>query len=453
MMGHDLLAAEDFQLCVPFDFACATNNAAAIIGGVGRAASNTVLKSWADGVFETLTDTLVRIGTFWVEVDTPDLRGGSSEAVFVQSHLYVFVIAAVMVSVIAAGIQLATGRSGRPLRDLMSAVLTYMTVAVAGIGIVHYLIQAADAFSQWILDEATGGDGTQFAFSLFQGGLLAGQYTGTLGPILIIILGLFGIIANVVQIGMMMLRSAFLVILVGILPISAACTNTTWGRSWFTKNVTWLVAFVLYKPAASIVYAVAIKLTSRAGFADQWSSDDVSTFIMGILLLVAAVLVLPALIGFVVPASAAMSQGGPGVGDTAVMGAMATGSIMSMHSSHSASTHSGGDGAHLPDSRTSGAQASAPSEPPPVSSTHGGAGTASPAAPSAGASTGGAATSAVSASPGTAGAGAASHGAAAGATVATGGVAAAVIAGAQVASEVTKTASDAATGAAGVAKE
>ncbi|MBB6335449.1 hypothetical protein [Schaalia hyovaginalis] len=448
MMGHDLLAAEDLQLCVPFDFACATNNAAAIIGGVGRAASNTVLKSWADGVFETLTDTLVRIGTFWVEVDTPDLRGGSSEAVFVQSHLYVFVIAAVMVSVIAAGIQLATGRSGRPLRDLMSAVLTYMTVAVAGIGIVHYLIQAADAFSQWILDEATGGDGTQFAFSLFQGGLLAGQYTGTLGPILIIILGLFGIIANVVQIGMMMLRSAFLVILVGILPISAACTNTTWGRSWFTKNVTWLVAFVLYKPAASIVYAVAIKLTSRAGFADQWSSDDVTTFIMGILLLVAAVLVLPALIGFVVPASAAMSQGGPGVGDTAVMGAMATGSIMSMHSSHTASVHSGGAGASSPSpAGGGGAAGSSSSTPAPASSpapTHGGGASASSGA-SAGAP--------ASAGGGAAGGAASGGAAAAGATVATGGVAAAVIAGAQVASEVTKTASDAATGAAGVAKE
>lgn len=442
MMGSDLLAAEDLQLCFPFDFACATNNAAVIIGGVGKAASNTVLKSWADGVFETLTDTLVRIGTFWVGVETPDLKGPSSEAVFVQSHLHVFVIAAVMISVIAAGIQLATGRSGRPVRDLVASLLTYMTVAVAGIAIVNYMIQAADAFSQWILDEATGGEPGQFAFSLFQGGLVAGQYTGTLGPILIIILGLFGILANVVQIGMMMLRSAFLVILVGILPISAACTNTTWGRSWFTKNVTWLVAFLLYKPAASIVYAVAIKLTSRSGFADQWSNDDITTFIMGILLLVSAVLVLPALVGFVVPASAAMSQGGPGVGDTAVMGAMATGSVMSMHSSHSSSAHMGGGGAAPAPSSARGSDSSAspasPQTPSPAD-----AGSGASASSSAGTHAAGATGT------NTAGAGATSSGAAAGATVATGGVAAALIAGAQVGSEVTKTASEAATGAAG----
>ncbi|MDY3666335.1 MAG: hypothetical protein SOX57_07430 [Schaalia hyovaginalis] len=436
--------AIDLDLCLPFDFVCAGKNAASIIGSVGRAAGNTVMKSWADAVFETLTDTLVRIGTFWVGVDTPSLTGTDSEVGFVTGHLTVLTLAVVTVSVIAAGIQLATGHSGRPFRDLVTGILTFMTVAIAGAATCQLLVSAADSFSEWIISEATGDVGSNFAFSLFQGGLIAGQYAGTLAPVLIILLGLFGIIANVVQIGMMMLRSAFLIILAAVLPISAAGSNTPWGKGWFQKNVTWLMAFILYKPAAAIVYAVAIKLTSRDGFADQWSSDDVTTFIMGILLLIAAVLVLPALIGFIVPASAAMSQGGPGVGDTAVMGAMATGSVMSMHSSHTASVHSGGAGASSPSpAGGGGAAGSSSSTPAPASSpapTHGGG-----ASVSSGVSAGAPA----SAGGGAAGGAASGGAAAAGATAATGGVAAVVMAGAQIGSGVTSAASEAATGAAG----
>lgn len=422
-----LLPADGLSICMPFDFGCAANNAATIVGGVGKAASNTVLKSWSDAVFESLTDTLVRIGTFWVKVGTPSVTSPASEVAFIQNHLAFLTVAAVTISAIAAGIQLAAGRTGAPMHELVKAFATYLVVAGAGAVGAGYLIHIADAFSQWILEQATGDDGTQFAFSLFQGGLVAGAYTGSLGPILVILLGLFGIIANVIQIGMMMLRSAFLVILIGILPISASMTNTTWGKSWFNKNITWLVAFLLYKPAASIVYAVAIKLTSRRGFVDQWSSDDVTTFIMGILLLVAAVFVLPALIGFVVPASAAMSQGGPGVGDSVVMGAMATGSIMSMHSAHSSSTHSGGPGAAAP-GRAEGSGTSAAggdrSAPDIAPASAGSSSAAGPGAAGAGATSAGAG----------AGAGAsagASAGAAVGATAATGGLAAPVIVGAQ----------------------
>ena len=414
-----LLPADGLSICMPFDFGCAANNAATIVDGVGRAVSNTVLKSWSDAVFESLTDTLVRIGTFWVKVGTPSVVSPASEVAFIQNHLAFLTVAAVTISAIAAGIQLAVGRTGAPMRELVKAFATYLAVAGVGALGAGYLIHIADSFSQWILEQATGDDGTQFAFSLFQGGLVAGAYTGSLGPILVILLGLFGIIANVIQIGMMMLRSAFLIILIGILPISAAMTNTTWGKSWFNKNITWLVAFLLYKPAASIVYAVAIKLTSRRGFVDQWSSDDVTTFIMGILLLVAAVFVLPALIGFVVPASAAMSQGGPGVGDSVVMGAMATGSIMSMHSAHSSSTHSGGPGAAAP-GRAEGSDTSAA----------GGGRSARDVAPASAGSSSAAGTGAAGAGATSAGAGA-SAGAAAGATAATGGAAAPVIVGAQ----------------------
>ncbi|MGC5301772.1 hypothetical protein, partial [Escherichia coli] len=69
--------------------------------------------------------------------------------------------------------------------------------------------------------------------------------TGGLGALLIIILGLIAILATAFQIVLMIARGGMLVILTGILPLSAAATNTEMGKGWFKKNVGWLVAFIL----------------------------------------------------------------------------------------------------------------------------------------------------------------------------------------------------------------
>jgi hypothetical protein len=62
---------------------------------------------------------------------------------------------------------------------------------------------------------------------------------------LVIVLGLIASLAAFVQIVLMVARSGMLVILAGILPISAAATNTEMGKGWFRKCVGWLVAFLL----------------------------------------------------------------------------------------------------------------------------------------------------------------------------------------------------------------
>ena len=51
-----------------------------------------------------------------------------------------------------------------------------------------------------------------------------------------------------------------LILLLGVLPIAAAATNTEMGRGWFKQIIAWLLAFILYKPVAAIVYATAIRL-------------------------------------------------------------------------------------------------------------------------------------------------------------------------------------------------
>jgi uncharacterized membrane protein HdeD (DUF308 family) len=92
---------------------------------------------------------------------------------------------------------------------------------------------------------------------------------GGLGALLIIILGLIAILAAAFQIVLMVARGGMLVILAGILPLSASFTNTEMGKSWFKKCIAWLVAFILYKPAAAIVYAAAFQLVGTDVFSDD----------------------------------------------------------------------------------------------------------------------------------------------------------------------------------------
>ena len=72
----------------------------------------------------------------------------------------------------------------------------------------------------------------------------------------------------------------------------------------------WLVAFILYKPAAAIVYAAAFQLAGTNVF-----QDDGTGFIAvltGLILMVLALFAMPALMRFVTPLVGAMSAGAGG---------------------------------------------------------------------------------------------------------------------------------------------
>jgi len=73
-----------------------------------------------------------------------------------------------------------------------------------------------------------------------------------------------------------------LVILAGVLPTSASFTSTEIGKAQFQKLVAWLIAFMLYKPAAAIVYATAFKLSGVNLFGD----DGLISLVTGMMLMV-----------------------------------------------------------------------------------------------------------------------------------------------------------------------
>lgn len=124
--------------------------------------------------------------------------------------------------------------------------------------------------------------------------------------------------------------------LAGTLPLSAAALSTPAGKAWFKRSVGWIIAFLLYKPAAALVYASAFSLTANA--------KDLLSVLSGLMLILLSVFALPALMRLAVPMVAAATGGGGGELAVAGVGAaLATGARRG-GSSSSGGSKSGGSG-------------------------------------------------------------------------------------------------------------
>lgn len=404
-------------------------NLAEVANGVVGDALGALAKAVGDAVGSVLTN----LATVWVDVGTPNLTtsgNNPSDAVaFIQDSLWWYMAAAAVLSVMVGGARMAWTMRAEPGKDVLRSLMTLTAVSGAGLAVVALAVEAADRFAEWIIDRSTVG--TNFGENL--GALLLTPLltqppgAGTTQPVLIVILlGLVALISSFVQIVLMIVRSGMLVILAGILPLAASFTTTETGRTWFRRCCAWLIAFILYKPAAAIVYATAFRLAG----ADLFSGSDdsgVLDVLVGVTMMVLAILALPALMRFVTPAVAVMSgSGGGGAGMAAAAAAIPTGAAFARSGRNGSSGSTGGRG------------------PAGASSTGGGPSTAgSSGAAQVPAQTGGTGAAATGAR--AAGGGAAGAGTAATAGAAATGVGAVVAAGAMAAQATQRAATDAAT--------
>jgi len=173
-----------------------------------------------------------------------------------------------------------------------------MTVVTgAGATIIEALLTGFDAMARWVLDN--GFDGTAVGLRLAALGNLPGTGGG-----LVFLLAFFGMVASLVQVGIMLVRGAILAVLVGILPVAAASAITETGYEWFKKLAGWIGSFTLYKLVAAVVYAAAFTIIGDA--------TDLAGVVSGFSLMIVSILALPALLRLLPPAAGAIGGGGGG---------------------------------------------------------------------------------------------------------------------------------------------
>lgn len=271
--------------------------------------------------------------------------GAGGPTAFLQSALWWYAAAGATLSVIVAGIRLVWERRAQPGLDLIRSLLTLIVVSAAGVTIIWALIRVADKFSTWILHESLSCDVTQATcFGPNFIGLFALAYGNE--PLLTVLLGLVITLSLLIQIVLTFIRSGMLVILTGVLPLASSATNTEMGRTWFKKCTSWLIAFILYKPAASIVYAAAFQLVGS----NLFSSGGVLKMLAGTTMILIAIFTLPALMKLVTPAVGVMSgeaASGAHIASTA-LAAAPTGALQSFGRMGSAAGSAATDGSAGP---------------------------------------------------------------------------------------------------------
>jgi len=371
---------------------------------------------------KSLGEMILNLGTWWVKAPVPSLFVTSSPAYKLQDYLR-FLLAAVMIaSLIFAGIKVIIDGRGDSLRQVAQSLITVVVISGAGLTLASALISIFDETSVWLLNTVTEESAETFGKRIIPVLWESTQVPG--GTVPVLLLALAGILANIIQMAMIWIRSILLMVIMGLAPIIASTIGTSWGRAWAGKILGFFSGLVLYKLAVSIIYATTILfLTSESSGLEGFVS-----FLVGVMLMVFAAVCPFALVGLLMPTGAMIASSMGGVGGAATGAAtVASGAVDVVHRGH--------------------VSADAPPAPSPHDGTPGGSGSPSgaTAAPDAGAVGSSGAAGASTGAAGGAPAGAAEGGAAAGsaaAGAATGGAALIVQAVAEGASQAQRGISD-----------
>lgn len=230
------------------------------------------------------------VGFLWITIDSPEVQGHDTVG-FITSHTQYLLIFAASIAVIAGAIKMAISQRGEPVRDILKSLLTMVVVSSAGVGFASLLISASDSFSEWIINQALGDK----VFSTRIAEIITNPLKdGGVGLVLVILVGILMVITALIQLALMVVRYGMLILLVGVLPLTASATNTEMGMMWFKRSVSWLAAFIIYKPVAALIYATAIKLMTAP-------TNSTLKIITGVTMMLMGIVALPALLRFVSP--------------------------------------------------------------------------------------------------------------------------------------------------------
>jgi len=339
-------------------FGCGLNAGCVIGKGVGAVAGGVagdVVSSVAKAVGQAVGEAVKAVSTLWVKVPTPSLTttsGAASDSVnYLQTHLYYFSGTLAIAALLVGGAKLAIEQRGEGVRQIVALLLRLAIVTGMGVVAIDLAVAFADALSNWIIDQST--NNTDFGANITGLLSLTTLTGGAIGSMLVVVLGLIAILASVIQVLLMVIRGGMLVMLAGILPTAAAASNFDFGRQWFQKATAWTLAWILYKPAAAIVYATAFRLAGDK----VYTAKGLISVITGLSLMILALLALPALMRFVVPAVGGMASGGAGgilAGAGVAAATLPTGATQVAGGGASAAGSAGSNGGDSPSSNGGG---------------------------------------------------------------------------------------------------
>ncbi len=258
---------------------------------------------------------------WWLGVDDPFVgdygSGATKDAGQLQSNLVettaftAGVIAVVSLLFVAA--RMALRRDAQPAKDTFRGLVTLVVVTAGSLTFIKFLLNACDKFTQYFilrtlppgsLGAGTDPNNPKYCTAIQSRIAQIPAQFDQMNFFLFVLCSVFLLVASVVVYFYMLGRVFVITLLAGLMPLAAAGTATEAGKEWFGKMVSYVVAFIFVKPAATVIYVVGLRLSDPG---DGVPSDVMQFSSAGFLLF--GTVLLPAMTRLAFPFTSAAAQG------------------------------------------------------------------------------------------------------------------------------------------------
>lgn len=276
-------------MCSPLDPVCSVGES---VAKAGQDVLDLTAKMIADAAIGSIKGAL----SWWMsdKLDPTVATGGAPTSVVstMQADIRPLVLVAAVAGILVACAQVAISHRGQPLMKALFMLLTTITVTGLGAVAVQLLLTTSDSLSTTMLAHAGAGVNDP-AGTLFNVGEATGMFGVwiTMGPLMMI--------TGIAQAGLMFFRAAVIPLMVIALPFAASMMASQ--PQWLKKISAWLLAFILYKPVAAMIYATGLNQLTDFKNTDTSVSGLIMKLVSGLMLLIVAIAALPALIKLVAP--------------------------------------------------------------------------------------------------------------------------------------------------------
>lgn len=294
--------------------------------------TNDWLNKTVSGLIQGVTEAVKQIGTWWLNIPAPVLEGvtGDSPAQRVMMYTHALVPIVGVLSLLFLLPKIAMQRDRDSVLGGAFGFVRVIFFSGAGLGAIALLLQFGDVVSPWLVQNISGGTFEDGIGQLTGGtsAVVSGESVGILVCLLVLLpLAMLGALLNMMFV---IFSYGMVVVIAGLLPLAAAASFTEKGNHQLQKIIGWIVALVLFKPVAAVIYGVGIAMMrgiTGGVTGAQPGGQTVMQMLYGVVIIGAASFALPALLRIVAPAVAAGSRG-VGAGELAMGAAVvATGAM------------------------------------------------------------------------------------------------------------------------------
>ncbi|MBN9098148.1 MAG: hypothetical protein J0I49_08570 [Pseudonocardia sp.] len=287
--------------CGTFDLACKATRA------VGS-----ILDDFVATVARGAADLIVTTSTWWTTTDSVDPR--DSAVIAAQGATSTLVGIIVFGSILVQAIRLILSHKAEPLLMVATGLFRFAIVSALGLVVLQGALRAGDALATSVMSDAANN------FALFMVDTLTGP-NNVNNTFITLLCAVIGAVLSLIQWLLMAIRQAGLLVLAAMLPLAASGSLNRSTRGWLDKVITWLIAIVVYKPAAAFIYFIGFSYLSSPS---SNTPGSISTQITGLMVLLLAVLAMPILLKFFAWSGTQVSgTGGGGSGMLGAAGAVA----------------------------------------------------------------------------------------------------------------------------------